>query len=218
MEEQLDINSFINRGTEIYVNSKEKKGEVRKTIKSIAKEVNCEPRQVSKCYWMMYNKGNGWVENNPLALDKEFCKTENIKPDVISKAFMKIVEIFNIFSACGMEAELKPYLDALNEQLGLQLDWDVNKTTEVGNTVKERMSYISDLYKQIDDMGESMDVLGTEVEENAIATKSLFPKLVDWKYKLENSNENTVKKVEDQIGNYRANLNLNLEGISIFNQ
>ena len=218
MEEELDLSNFISRGTEIYVNSKEKKSEAKKLIKEIAKEVNCTPRQVSKCYSMMYNKGNGWVEGNPLELDKEFCKSERIKPDTISKAFMKIVEIFDTFAACGMESELSPYVEALNNALGLQLDWNISKTNESGKTVKEKMNLISDIYKQIDDMGESMDVLGTEAEENNAATKTLFPKLVDWKYKLDNSNEKTVQKVENQIGNYRLNLNMNMNGLSIFDK
>ena len=218
MEHTTDLTESINRGTEIYLDAKQRRKEANQLIKQTAKEVNCEPRQISKCYWMLYTCGNGWVENNPLTIDKEFCKNENIKPDIISKAFMKIAEIFDIFSACGIESELEPYVKALNEHLGLQLDWNINKNTETGKKIKNSVEMISEIYKKIDDIGESMQVLSSEAEENGVATKSLFPKLVDWKYKLENSNENTVKKVEDQIGNYRLNLNLNLEGISIFNK
>ena len=212
-ENTITFETCIANGTEKYIDSKEQKKETKATIKEIAKEVNCEPRQVSKCYEMLYTKGNGWVDNNPLNVDKGLCKDEGIKPDQISKAFMKIAEIFDIFAACGMEQELVPYVEALNAWLDLDLDWKLGEVNPSGKTIKERMGEIRSCFKHVEDNTEAIHGFGDIAENNGYTSKSMFPTLVDWKYKLENANEKTLEKTKEQIQSYLTKMHLNDLGI-----
>lgn len=108
--------------------------------KDAANSLNADPSTLKKCKDYKYYYGRGWVNENPLELDKD----EKFK-DRISPTFKKLRDIILDLQANGMTDLLKPYIGAL-EGYGIHITIDeadpiVSDVEEIKEVIESMCGY-----------------------------------------------------------------------------
>ena len=150
--------------------------ESNKIIKETAEACGVDKQYIKATKDLMYNKGKGWLNEQPLVLD-----TQAKKKDKISQTLLKLYDIIYSLKSVNMDNELAPYLDALSE-LGITIDYSNVEVSEINNEDK-----LADSIEQLvryetnkEALNEQIEADGVKSEEMDFVRKKDYAKILDF--------------------------------------
>ena len=172
----------------------DEKKQAQKTINGLAKDaeepLNIDKQTVKFCNNVYFAKGKGWVNNNPLLLDKD----AKIK-DKTSQLMIKLRDLILNLRRIGHLDWLKEYFDALCEDgIHITIDnedqYDVTSPAEIEEVIKSMCAY----QLVVDENSETIkEEHGQRSEDIDFAPKKNYPEVLGLYSKIQNG-----KDVDDE--------------------
>ena len=172
----------------------DEKKQAQKTINGLAKDaeepLNIDKQTVKFCKNVYFTKGKGWVNNNPLSLDKD----AKIK-DKTSQLMIKLRDLILNLRRIGHLDWLKEYFDALYEDgIHINIDnedqYDVTSPAEIEEVIKSMCAY----QLVVDENSETIkEEHGQRSEDIDFAPKKNYPEVLGLYSKIQNG-----KDVDDE--------------------
>lgn len=185
-----DIKDLLNES----IIALDEKKQAQKTINGLAKDaeepLNIDKQTVKFCKNVYFAKGKGWVNKNPLSLDKD----AKIK-DKTSQLMIKLRDLILNLRRIGHLDWLKEYFDALCEDgIHIAIDnedqYDVTSPDEIEEVIKSMCAY----QLVVDENSETIkEEHGQRSEDIDFAPKKNYPEVLGLYSKIQNG-----KDVDDE--------------------
>lgn len=185
-----DIKDLLNES----IIALDEKKQAQKTINGLAKDaeepLNIDKQTVKFCKNVYFAKGKGWVNKNPLSLDKD----AKIK-DKTSQLMIKLRDLILNLRRIGHLDWLKEYFDALCEDgIHITIDnedqYDVTSPAEIEEVIKSMCAY----QLVVDENSETIkEEHGQRSEDIDFAPKKNYPEVLGLYSKIQNG-----KDVDDE--------------------
>lgn len=202
-------NDILEKGIETHCEKLEYRHQLNDIAKGYAEQAMVEKKDLINAKKYLYTKGNGWGED---CLDKSKEKVD--RPDKISSAFRKLVDIIQTMDNVGMLNELNEYIDAAKARgITISVDYqnELSKETKqiIDDGMKAMDSYQKDMYAKEDYINNE---LASEAESTNFSPKNKFKKIVELAYKKRDG-----KDVDDKIQDEYVNIELYTQALEKVN-
>lgn len=194
------LSNIIDRSYDTYLKKQEVTKELSSVLKETATEYEVEPDVLRLVKDVKHYKGNGWINDNPLELDKE----EKHK-DKLSPTFKKLLTVCQALGTVNKLDLLDEYLKALSEN-GINITFDTDKLCTVNNNyepIYESICEMDNLQTQICDYQTQIkDKDSLDAEEQNFGPAKEYTKLISFyaKAKKDKSKvDDTYQEISKEI-------------------
>lgn len=178
-------------------------------IKELAEKNGLDKSQLKRVMSYKHYSGKGWIDNNPLSIDKQ-----SKEKDKLSSIFIKFRDAIIDIVSVGGDKILEPYIKEL-KKCGITVDLSDVGTLDVKDdydTIMETIDSACKYQTNIDTLSEEItEVKGAESEEIGFTPKNSFGNIIS---KYSRISEGKGEKVEDDI---QKNIAKNLMCANAFN-